>query len=429
MTIASRRLENAENLVKNINNPNCVACSVNVNDDDELGQLISQHDLVVSLIPYTYHAKVIEIAIKHKKNVVTTSYVNPHMQALDEKAKQAGITCMNEIGLDPGIDHLYAIKMIEDVHKEGGKIMSFLSFCGGLPAPECSNNPLGYKFSWSSRGVLLALRNQAKFLDNGKQVVVEGKDLMKSAKRIHTGYPAYAFVGYGNRDSTPYSQRYRIPEAQDIIRGSLRYEGYPEFVQVLVDMGFLDDKEVDYLSPSTASSPLPWSQLSAKLVGAAENMKGDQLLNAVLEKTGVSSMNAETRDRIVHGLKWLGILSEKPVTKRGTLLDTLCATLEEKMSYGKNERDMIFLQHKFIVELANGKKETRFSTLVEYGVPGGYMAMAKTVGIPCGIAIQSILDGKLTQTGVLAPMTMDICGPIIEELEKEGIGMIDEIIG
>lgn len=131
------------------------AKQVNVNNDAELEQLVAQHDLTISLIPYTYHVKVIQAAIKHKKHVVTTSYVSDAMAALHEDAKKAGITVMNEIGLDPGIDHLYAVKTIDEVHKEGGKILSFISYCGGLPAPECSNNPLGYKFSWSSRYIMV----------------------------------------------------------------------------------------------------------------------------------------------------------------------------------------------------------------------------------------------------------------------------------
>jgi saccharopine dehydrogenase (NADP+, L-glutamate forming) len=171
------------------------------------------------LIPYTLHATVIKSAIRNKKNVVTTSYVSPAMLELEEEAKKAGITVMNEIGLDPGIDHLYAIKTIEEVHKAGGKITSFLSYCGGLPAPEASDNPLGYKFSWSSRGVLLALRNAARYYKDGKVVDIAGPQLMGTAKPYFI-YPGYAFVAYPNRDSTPYKERYNIPEAQTIIRRS-----------------------------------------------------------------------------------------------------------------------------------------------------------------------------------------------------------------
>lgn len=192
--------------------------SLDVNDDAALDAEVAKHDLVISLIPYTFHATVIKSAIRQKKHVVTTSYVSPAMMELDQAAKDAGITVMNEIGLDPGIDHLYAIKTIEEVHAAGGKIKTFLSYCGGLPAPESSDNPLGYKFSWSSRGVLLALRNAASFYKDGKVTNVAGPELMATAKPYFI-YPGFAFVAYPNRDSTPYKERYQIPEADNIVRG------------------------------------------------------------------------------------------------------------------------------------------------------------------------------------------------------------------
>lgn len=185
------------------------------------------------------------------------------MLELEEQVKAAGITVMNEIGLDPGIDHLYAIKTIHEVHQAGGKILSFLSYCGGLPAPEASDNPLGYKFSWSPRGVLLALRNSAKYYKDGKIEEIPGHQLMDSAKPYFI-YPAFAFVAYPNRDSTPYKERYRIPEAQNIVRGTLRYQGFPEFVRVLVDIGFLNEEEKDFLAQS--SRPLPWKEVLQKLL-------------------------------------------------------------------------------------------------------------------------------------------------------------------
>ncbi|KAG9818554.1 saccharopine reductase, partial [Aureobasidium melanogenum] len=156
VTVACRTLDSAKKLCEGLKN--CYPISLDVNDSAALEHEIGKNAVVISLIPYTYHAQVIKAAINQKKHVVTTSYVSPAMLELDAAAKEAGITVMNEIGLDPGIDHLYAVKTIDEVHKAGGKITSFLSYCGGLPAPECSDNPLGYKFSWSSRGVLLALR-------------------------------------------------------------------------------------------------------------------------------------------------------------------------------------------------------------------------------------------------------------------------------
>ena len=375
--------------------------------------------MVISLIPYTFHATVIKSAIRNKKNVVTTSYVSDAMLELDEEPKKAGITVMNEIGLDPGIDHLYAIKTIEEVHQAGGKILSFLSYCGGLPAPEASDNPLGYKFSWSSRGVLLALRNAAKYYKDGKVVDIAGKDLMGTAKPYFI-YPGYAFVAYPNRDSTPYKERYNIPEAQTIIRGTLRYQGFPEFVRVLVDMGFLSDEAQPFLK-----EPITWKEATQKILATSSSTEAD-LKSAIASKAYFK--NSEEKERILAGLRWVGIFSDEKITSRGNPLDTLCATLEQKMQFEKDERDFVMLQHKFEIENKDGSKETRTSTLVEYGDPKGYSAMAKLVGVPCGVAVKQVLDGTISEKGILAPMSSKINDPLMEELKKYGIFLVEKTI-
>jgi saccharopine dehydrogenase (NADP+, L-glutamate forming) len=383
---------------------------------------VAKVDVVISLIPYTYHATVIKSAIRKKKNVVTTSYVSPAMMELDHEAKEAGITVMNEIGLDPGIDHLSAVLTIDEVHKAGGKVLSFLSYCGGLPAPEASDNPLGYKFSWSSRGVLLALRNAAKFYRDGKVVEVEGPELMAEAKPYFI-YPGYAFVAYPNRDSTPYKERYNIPEAQTIIRGTLRYQGFPEYIKALVDIGFLFEDPKDFLKEGTKST---WRSATAKIVGATSE-KEDDIIWAISSKTKFRD-NAE-KDRILDGLRWIGLFSDEQIKARGNPLDTLCATLEDKMQYEEGERDFVMLQHKFVIENADGSKETRTSTLADYGDPKGYSAMAKLVGVPCAVAVQQVLDGTISEKGILAPMSPEICRPLMQTLtEKYGIEFKEKTI-
>lgn len=205
VTVACRTLASAQGLAGTFANTKAIA--LDVGDTAALEAAVAQHDVTISLIPYIHHVAVVKAAIKAKKNVVTTSYVSPAMAELHEEAKAAGITVMNEIGLDPGIDHLYAVDLIDRVHKEGGKVKIFRSFCGGLTAPENSDNPLGYKFSWSPRGVFLALKNTAKYVEDGKHVSVSGQDLMGTAKTYHTGFLGYNFVAYGNRDSTGYLER------------------------------------------------------------------------------------------------------------------------------------------------------------------------------------------------------------------------------
>ncbi|PSK55653.1 Saccharopine dehydrogenase [Elsinoe australis] len=423
VTVACRTLDSAKNLCKGLSH--CTPISLDVSDSDALEKEVGKNDLVISLIPYTYHATVIKAAIAQKKHVVTTSYVSPAMMELDQAAKDAGITVMNEIGLDPGIDHLWAVKTIDEVHKAGGKITSFLSYCGGLPAPEASDNPLGYKFSWSSRGVLLALRNPAKYYKDGKIVEIAGPELMGTAKPYFI-YPGYAFVAYPNRDSTDYKARYTIPEADTIIRGTLRYQGFPEFIRTLVDIGFLSDVEQDFLKPIIDAPVLTWKEATAKILNSQSHTE-DALTLAVSSKTKFA--DDDEKQRIINGLKWVGVFSDEKIEPRNNPLDTLCATLEKKMQYEEGERDFVMLQHKFGIEHANGAKEVRTSTLCEYGDPKGYSAMAKLVGVPCAVAVKQVLDGTISDKGVLAPMDPRVAESLRKELAgKYGIDMVEKTL-
>lgn len=401
MTVACRTLKDAEALAAGFQNTKAI--SLDASDNKALDEAISKVDLVISLIPYTLHANVCASAIRNKKNVVTTSYRNPQMMELDAQAKEAGVTILNEIGLDPGIDHLYAVKTIDEVHKQGGQVHSFLSYCGGLPAPEASDNPLGYKFSWSARGMLLALRNDAKFYQDGKATEIPGPELMDSAKPYHI-YPGFNFVAYANRDSTPYRETYKIPEAQTVVRGTLRYGGFPEFVRTLVAMGFLSTDPLDILDAKNPNPPT-WADATKAILGASSN-KEEDLTWAVSSKAKFT--DTPEKERVLSGLRWLDLFSqEKKIQPRGTPLDTLCATLEPKMMYEPGERDFVMLQHRFGITWKDGKKETRTSTLCDYGEPTGpksTSAMAKLVGEPCAIATLMVLQGDIHEKGIIAPL-------------------------
>jgi len=230
--------------------------------------------------------------------------------------------------------------------------------------------------------------------------------------------PAYAFVAYPNRDSTPFREFYNIPEAETVIRGTLRYQGFPAFIGTLVKMGWLNGETQEWLNEG-----LTWAEVTQKAAGA----------NAADEKTLVERIVAladfpstSEKNRIISGLRWIGLFSSEKVKPRaGNLLDTLCARLESLMAYAEGERDLVMLQHKFTIEWANGEEEIITSTLEMYGTPGGHSAMAVTVGVPCGIATQLVLDGVLNKPGVQAPYTKDVCDPLIELLEKEGLGMVE----
>lgn len=418
VTVACRTLANAQALAKASGSK---AVSLDVTNDKALDSILSENDLVISLIPYIYHPNVVRSAIRTKKDVVTSSYISPALRELESEIKDAGITVMNEIGLDPGIDHLYAVKTIDEVHRAGGKIKSFLSYCGGLPAPEDSDNPLGYKFSWSSRGVLLALRNSAKYWKDGKIETVASEDLMASAKPYFI-YPGFAFVCYPNRDSTVFKELYHIPEADTVIRGTLRFQGFPQFVKALVDMGMLKEDTSDIWT-----QPTPWNDALHKYLGSKSNSKED-LINKIDSLTKWESQ--EDRERILNGFAWLGLFSNTPITPRGNPLDSLCARLEELMQYEEGERDLVVLQHKFGIEWADGKIETRTSTLVDYGKVGGYSSMAATVGLPVSVATKLVLDGTIKGPGLVAPYSPEINDPIMKELkDKYGIYLVEKTLG
>ncbi|KAL6938607.1 saccharopine dehydrogenase (NADP+, L-glutamate-forming) [Hanseniaspora opuntiae] len=418
LTVGCRTLETAQQLAKSTQSN---AVSVDVTNTEQFEAVLKDHDVVISLIPYIYHPAVVKSAIKLKKDVVTSSYISPALKELEPEIKKAGITVMNEIGLDPGIDHLYAVKTIDEVHKANGKIKSFVSYCGGLPAPEDSDNPLGYKFSWSSRGVLLALRNSAKYYENGELVQIKSEDLMATAKPYFI-YPGYSFVCYPNRDSTAFKELYHIPEAETVIRGTLRFQGFPEFIKAFVDMGMLKDEENEIFKTEKS-----WRQALGEYLGVAGDSKEELIAKIDSLATWKSD---EDRERILSGFGWLGFYSnDNKITPRGTPLDTLCATLEKLMQYEEKERDLVVLQHKFGIEWADGSKETRTSTLVAYGKPDGYSAMAATVGLPVAIATQMVLNKEIQGPGLLAPYSPEINDPIMEKLKtKYGIYLKEKTI-
>lgn len=239
VTIASNLQEEAKELSGGRSKAPVVA--LDVKNPEKLGSLVSNHDIVVSFVPATMHSLVAEQALKFRKNMVTASYISPAMKAFDKRAKDAGLTFINEIGLDPGIDHLTACQMFDHVKGKGGVITSFVSWCGGLPAPEVSNNPLGYKFSWSPRGVLTAGLNSAKFLRDGETITIEGKDLLASAVDVPI-FKGFSFEGLPNRDSVSYIDTYNLDPLQitTMFRGTLRYKGYSQLMHYFFALGLLD---------------------------------------------------------------------------------------------------------------------------------------------------------------------------------------------
>ena len=408
VTVASRTVSKAEKLVADYPNGNPV--ELNVTDDIMLEKLISEHDLAVSLLPYTYHVKVAKLCIKHRKHMVTTSYVSDAMRELDAQAREADVLLLNEIGVDPGIDHMSAMRVIDGVKEKNGRIVSFKSFCGGLPAPEANTNPWGYKFSWSPRGVVMAGKNSAKWLEDGKIIDVPGPELF--AHHWEVDIPNFGKLeGYPNRNSVPYVDIYSIKDTHTMFRGTLRYPGWCATMKKIVDLGFLDDeKEYDLAG-------LSYADFMKKFV----TVKTHKTLKENLAAQWDLPVDANP----IYRVEWLGLLShEKIGLEKGTAMDVFCNALNEKLNYEPGERDLLVLHHEFIAEFLD-KKQHITSTMIDYGIPNGDSSMSRTVGLPAAIAVKLILEGKIQEKGVKIPVDPEIYLPVLDELKNQNIECVE----
>ena len=326
--------------------------------------------------------------IEYKKNMLTASYTSDAMRELDEQAKEAGITILNEVGLDPGIDHLLAMECFDQVRKNNGKITSFISFCGGLPAPENADNMLGYKFSWNPKGVLLASMNGAQYLKNDEIIQIKEGTLLDNCIEIDF-LNGFNLEGIANRDSLLYKDLYGISTASTCLRGTLRYKGFCDTMKVFQQLKLIAEEPHSSLHPR--GPEITWRSFIAQLLGQKDDILLSNLKNILIER-----LNSETR---VCALEELGLLNDELINKKLTPLDTITTYLQNKLAFGANERDLILMRHEVQIEWPNGKEEQRNINLVVYGeqnleksIDGlntkGFSAMAKTVGYPAAIAGQ-----------------------------------------
>jgi len=406
--VASRTLEKAHTLVGDANNGS--AERLNVNDTAALEKLIHEADLAISLLPYVYHPLVAQLCVKHRRLMVTTSYVKDEMRALDAAAKNAGVILLNEIGVDPGLDHMSAMQVIDRIKANSGKLVEFSSYCGGLPAPEAHDNPLGYKFSWSPRGVILAGKNPARYLKDGGVIDIPGEELFAHHWPVEiVGFGT--LEGYPNRDSLPYIETYEIPDVRGMFRGTLRYPGWCETLKAIAELGLLDEHARDDLSGLT------FRDFTTRLIGGAgQDLKADL--------TAFFKIDADSK--VVSDLEWLGFLGSDPLPE-GTHspLDVLAARMLEKMRYAPGEQDMLIMQHEFVTRYS-GRAEKTTSTLIDYGIPDGDSSMSRLVGLPAAIATKLILQGKIDLVGVQVPVVPEIYEPVLEELSQMGVSFTEK---
>lgn len=394
-------------------NERATAFVFDVKDSEQRAKEISESDIVVSMLPAFMHGLVAKDCVKYKRPLVTASYVNDEMEALDKEVRDACVIFLNEMGLDPGLDHLSAMQILDEVRGQGAKMIGFESFTGGLVAPENDNNPWNYKFTWNPRNVVLAGQGQAvKFIQEGQYKYIPYHKLFRRTEIIEIeGYGR--FEGYANRDSLHYRSIYKLDDIPTIYRGTLRRVGFCRAWDVFVQLGATDDS---YIMDNT------------------EQMTHRQFINSFLaynlhdsvEIKLMQYLHIDQDSDLMEKLRWLGIFDNTPIgLKNATPAQILQHILEKKWSLDEGDKDMIVMWHKFDYEL-NGQKHHRETSLVVLGDDAHHTAMAKTVGLPMGIATKLILEGKINLKGVVIPIHKEIYKPVLDELKKYGINFTEK---
>ncbi|MEM7160927.1 MAG: saccharopine dehydrogenase C-terminal domain-containing protein [Bacteroidota bacterium] len=377
-------------------------------NEDERKQQIKEHDLIISMLPAHFHIHVVKDCIAFKKDVITPSYVSDDIKALDADACDAGIIILNEMGLDPGLDHMSAMQIIDEVKNKGGVMESFKSFTGGLIAPESDTNPWNYKFTWNPRNVVLAGQGGAvQYIRNGRYKYIPYNQLFKRIEKIQIdGYGK--FDGYANRDSLKYRSIYNLEDIPTIYRGTLRKSGYCRAWDALVQLGMTDD--------------------TYQLEGS-ENMTYRDFTNSFLAYHPSDSVELKLKyvlrldpeDEVFDKLEWLGLFeNEKVGIENASPAQILQQLLERKWQLEDGDKDMIVMWHQFRFRMDEEAKEIQ-SSLVCIGDDEIYTGMAKTVGLPLAIGAKLILNDQINLKGVHLPTHSAIYTPILNELENLGI--------
>ena len=404
---------------KTANHANATAVSFNIADHDKRREIIQKHDLVISMLPAFMHGDVAKDCVEFGKHMATASYVSAEMKALDKEAKAKNILLLNECGLDPGIDHASAMKVISEIKEKGGEVVSFKSYCGGLVAPESNDNPWGYKFSWNPRNVILAGQGTAQYLEDGELKFIPYNRLYTQTDTIEIeGVDNYKgrFDAYANRDSISYIEVYGLNNVKNMLRGTLRQHGYCKAWNVFVKLGLTDDT----LKISNANK-LTYADLVQAFLPAGKGTVKEKLKDF---------MRNEYDQEIETMLEYLELFSDKKIEmKDGSVAQILQALLEEKWKLKANDKDMIVMQHQFEYRLPSDQKNHKLnSSLVVIGKDQNHTAMALTVGLPLAITVKNFLTKKFNLTGVQIPVKKEIYEPLLHELEKHQIIFNEKVI-
>jgi saccharopine dehydrogenase-like NADP-dependent oxidoreductase len=396
------------------NHQNGKAISFDIKNEEKRRLVIIEHDLVISMLPAFMHGDVARDCVEFGKHLATASYVSADMKALDNEAKKKNIILLNECGLDPGIDHASAMKLIDEIKQEGGDIISFKSYCGGLVAPESNDNPWGYKFSWNPRNVVLAGQGTAQYLDEGTLKFIPYNRLFTQTDVIEMDDYG-KFDAYANRDSISYIESYGLENIKTMVRGTLRQHGYCKAWNVFVKLGLTDDSS----KISNANDLTYTSLLSSFLPSGKGNLK-DRLKEFI-----GAGWDAEIEKQ----MDYLELFSDKKIEiAEGTPAQLLQALLEEKWKLKPNDKDMIVMQHQFEYILPGKNIQKLNSSLVVIGKDENHTGMALTVGLPLAITVKNFLTKQFNLSGVQIPTKKEIYLPLLKELEENKIIFTEKAI-
>ena len=412
VTVADYNLDLA--LKASNNHSNSRSIFFDVNDVNQRNKEIISSDIVVSMLPASMHILVARDCVNFKKDLVTASYVSDEILALDNQARENGVLLLNEIGLDPGIDHMSAMKVIDDLKSQGAEITSFKSFCGGLIHPDSDNNPWNYKFTWNPRNVILAGQGTAQYIVNDTYKYIPYHQLFKRTETLNI-LNAGVFEGYANRDSLSYRKSYGLEDISTMFRGTLRKKGFCRAWDIFIQLGMTSD---DY-----------------KMIDS-QSMKCSDFTNLFLPKNDKNSLEENFCDYLsipldsedFKKIEWLGLFSDTIIGLDNlTPAQFLQKIAESKLSLESNDKDMVVMQHQFEY-LIDDSTNVLHSSLIVFGDNQINTAMAKTVGLPVAISVKLILSGAINSSGVKIPTSKDIYLPVLNELEDNGITFIEELV-
>ncbi len=384
-----------------------------VNNQEQVDNEVKNADIVVSMLPARFHHIVAEACVEHSVNMVTASYVSPEVKALNEEAKKKGIIMLNEIGVDPGIDHMSAMQVIDRIKERGGTMLEFESNTGGLVAPKFDNNPWNYKFTWNPRNVVLAGQGNSQFLHNGRYKYIPYNKLFERIERINI-LDLGEFEVYPNRDSLSYREIYNLDDVKTMFRGTIRRPGYSKAWNIFVQLGMTSDEYVFHDSMNTTYRQFINSYLPYEIHKPVEEKVADYL-------------KIDEDSAMMYKLRWLGVFKDEKIgLENATPAQILQKLLVSKWSLDNEDIDMIVMQHQFVYELDNKVKKIH-SSMIVYGEDQVHTAMAITVGTPVAIATKMILTGEISDlTGVHVPTIKEIYQPVLKELEDYKIKFIEE---